>query len=363
MTARQPMGNHFETAMTDSTVVIPADQHHEDEKISLLALGSVLLRWRRMIILFGFLGGVLGLTLGLTSTRVYKSQATFIPQGSEVAGASALASQFGLRVPTGGGSWGPPVYVELLRSRALLEPIALAPVTVVEEQNRRVSLIDLFNIKAPTSQERLDYAVQRLEQIVKASEDKRLNAVKVSVTTAWPSVSYAIVQRVVDGVNKFNLQTRKSQAAAERQFAEIQAAEAERSLRDAENRAQDFLQRNRTIGSPELLFERDRLQREVSLRQQIYTSLLQNREEARLREVRDTPVITVIESPRLPVVGEPRKSVKKAIMGGFTWGFLAVLIAFFIEGIRAVRRTRTAESREFFKLVEEATPRFLRKFR
>jgi uncharacterized protein involved in exopolysaccharide biosynthesis len=312
----------------------------------------------------GIVGAVLGLALGLTSTRVYKSEATFIPQGADQSGASALATQFGIRMPTTSGGWGPAVYVELMHSRALLEPLASTPVVVAEEGNRRVTLMDLLRISGPTPQERLDYTVQRLEQLVQVSEDKRLAAVRVSVVTPWPSVSLALVKEAVDGVTNFNLQTRKSQAAAERQFAENQAAEAERALRDAENRSQDFLQRNRTIaGSPELMFERDRLQREVTLRQSVYTSLLQNREEARLREVRDTPVITVIESPRLAVVGEPRKSVKKALVGGMTWALLGVLIALLIEGFSALRRTRSKESREFFQLVEEATPRFLRKLR
>ena len=362
MTKRQSSGLPFE-APPDPPVAIGPERVIEPEKVSLLALGSVLLRWRRLIIAAGLIGGVLGLTLGLISRRVYKSEATFIPQGSETTGASALASQFGIRVPTSGGGWGPPVYVELLESRALLEPIARSQLVVAEEGNRRVSFMDLFRIQSPNPAERVDYAVQRLNQIVQAGEDKKLGAVRVSVITPWPSVSFALVQGLVDGVNNFNLQTRKSQAAAERQFAEVQAADAERALRDAEDRSQDFLTRNRQIGSPELVFERDRLQREVGLRQQLYTSLLQNREEARLREVRDTPVITVIETPRRPLIGEPRKSVKKAIMGGFTWAVLAVLVAFLVEGFRALRRSRSDESREFFRLVEEATPRFLRKLR
>lgn len=343
----------------------PAPVFQHDDEISLAALGSVLLRRRRTILALGLLGALLGLAAGLLSTRVYTSRAIFIPQGPQQDGASGLAlaaSQFGIRVPPSSGTWGPPVYVELLRSRALLEPIAVDSVVVVERGGRRVAFMDLLEIEAPTPAKRLHRAVERLGKIVKASEDKKLGAVKLSVATEWPSVSLALAERLVRTVNQFNVETRKSQAAAERQFVELQAAEAERALRESEDRLQAFLQGNRIIaGSPELTFRRDRLQRGVESREQVYTTLLQNREEARIREVRDTPVITVLEDPRLPVVGEPRKSVQKAVMGGLTGGMLGVLIAFIVQGVVGARRTPSEEVREFFQLVEEATPRFLKR--
>jgi uncharacterized protein involved in exopolysaccharide biosynthesis len=341
----------------------PLPAYQVDEEESLLALASTLLRWRRTIIGLGLFGAMVGLASGLLSTRVYMSAATFIPQGAE-GGASGLAlaaSQFGIRMPSsGGGAWGPPVYVELLRSQALLEPIALD--TVVVGEGRRVALMDLLKVEAPTPARRTDLAVRALRRIVKAGEDKKLSAVKLSVATEWPSVSLALAERLVRGVNQFNLETRKSQAAAERQFVEVQAGEAERALREAEDRLQLFLQRNRAIAdSPELAFQHDRLQRDVALHQQVYTSLVQSREDAKIREVRDTPVITVLESPRLPVVGEARNSVKKGVLGGFVGGMLGVLIAFLAQGVASARRVPNEEAREFFRLVDEATPRFLRR--
>jgi len=337
----------------------------EDGEPSLLALGSVLLRRRRTIVALVVFGAAVGLATGLLSTRVYMSAAVFIPQGSQegASGLALAASQLGIRVPTGGsGAWGPAVYVELLRSRALLESIALDSVVVAEKGGRRVALMDLLEIEAPTPARRLHRAVEAIRKIVKATEDKKLSAVKLSVTTEWPSVSVVLAQRLVRGVNQFNVETRRSQATAERQFVEVQAGEAERALRESEDRFQAFLQRNRAIGgSPELGFQRDRLQRDVALRQQVYTTLVQNREEARIREVRDTPVITVLEDPRLPAVGEARGSAQKGVLGGLAGGVLGVLIALLAQGVGQARRAPSHEARQFFQLVEEATPRFLRR--
>src|SRR5438445_8264651 len=244
----------------------PGPAHQGEDEISLLALGSVLLRRRRTIVTLGLLGSAAGLATGLLATRVYKSSAKFLPQVSEAStsGIALVATQLGIRVPTSSGGWGPPVYAELLRSRALLEPIALDTVVVLEEGGRRVALMDLLEVEAPTPERRADRAVRALGEIVKSREVRALGAVEVTVTTRWPSVSLALAERLVRGVNQFNVETRKSQAAAERQFVEAQAGEAERALREAEDRLQGFLQQNRVISSPELGFERDRLQRQVA---------------------------------------------------------------------------------------------------
>lgn len=346
--------------MTDSSLA--RQRVDDDDEISLLALASVLLRWRRMIVALAVIGGLFGLARGLASTRVYKSSATFIPQGVEASpsGLLATADQLGIRVPTsGGGAWGPTMYVAVLRSRSLLEPIAFDTVVVAEEGGRRVALLDLLEIDASSRALRADRGVESVRGLVKSEEVKPLGAVNVSVTTRWPSVSLQLAEKLVSGVNKFNTQTRQSQAAAERQFVEVQAGEADGALRAAEDRLQSFLERNRVFGSPDLAFERDRLQREVALRQQLYTSLMQSREEARIREVRNTPVITVLEKPSLPVLGEPRKSVQKAALGVVAGGMLGVALAFLFHGIAGARRAPNEEAQEFFRLVDEATPRFI----
>lgn len=330
-----------------------------------MALATAVLRARRQIWKFAAAGGALALAIGLLTKRVYVSEATFIPQASESGVSSSLAlsaSQFGIKLPSSSAEWGPPIYVELIRLRELLEPIARDTVTVVEEGGRRTTFMDLLEVKNANPQRRLHDAVRELGKVIDVNEDKRINAVRLAVATPWPSVSLALAERLVRGVNQFNLQTRKSQASAERQFVEVQAGEAESTLREAEDRLQAFMQRNRTLsGSAELTLERDRFQRDVTLRQQLYTSLLQSLEEARIREVRDTPVITMLEAPKLAAVSESRKLAQKVVLGGFVGAIIAIVIALISQGLRGAREAPSHNAREFFGLMEEATPRFLRR--
>jgi hypothetical protein len=347
--------------------LVPEDLRdaHDDDGKAFLGFAAAVLRWRRLIVGLGMAGGLIGLASGLLSTRLYRSNALFVPQSSDagLSGLALAASQLGVRVPAGSGgpSWGTGLYVEVLRSRALLEPITRDSFTVTEMGGRRIPFMELFEIRGASAEARLDRGVRALQGAIKATDERTIGAVRLSVNTPWPSVSLTLAERVLLAVDEFNTQRRRSQAAAERVFVERQTAEAEEGLRDVENRLRVFREQNRTINGPRNELEHQRLQREVNLRQSLYTSLLQNREEARIREVRDTPVITVLEEPRLPIDGESRGTVLRALLGGFAGGMLALLIALVADAMQKARQTRSTESREFFRLWDETVPRFLRR--
>ena len=84
-------------------------------------------------------------------------------------------------------------------------------------------------------------------------------------------------------------------------------------------------QNSRWMDSAQLTFDHDRLQREVMMRQQIVTSLSQSFEQARIDEVRDTPVITIVERPEAPVYPNPRNLYVKGLLGIVLGALLAVL--------------------------------------
>jgi uncharacterized protein involved in exopolysaccharide biosynthesis len=130
---------------------------------------------------------------------------------------------------------------------------------------------------------------------------------------------------LIEELNTFNLTKRQSQAKAERRFAEKRAAEARASLRDAEDARRDFAIRNRVQGSPTLTLEAERLGRTVSLRQQLLTSIEQSLESAKLREVQDTPVITVFQQPMVLSTPDPRGRVKFSFLGAFAGLMLSTL--------------------------------------
>src|SRR6185437_968151 len=86
-----------------------------------------------------------------------------------------------------------------------------------------------------------------------------------------------------------------------------------------------FYERNRQVASPELQFEEASLKREVDRVQAVYVQLGTQLEQARLQEVRDTPVISVIDPPTTPVrKSEP--SIKLLALTGLLVGCCVALM-------------------------------------
>jgi len=289
-----------------------------DEGVSFLALGATVLRNRWRIARWMLIGGTVAALWVFTKPALYRASASFISQGTDPArsGLASLAGQFGVSMPTGSQWLSIDFYAKLLKSPKLLERVARDTLVVPEMGQQRVTVLDLFGINGGAAGVREERAVKRLSAKVKTSVGKTSGIVEVAVETEWPSVSLAIVRSLVDGVTEFNLRTRQGQAAAERRFVEGRLALAGTELRAAEDRLEAFLRTNRQFGdSPELTFQRDRLQRAVTLQQQVYTSLMQNYEEVRIREVRDTPVITMFEEPSVGALPEPRGRVSGILLG------------------------------------------------
>lgn len=316
---------------------MPAERRPADDEISLWEVLAVLLRRRGTIVLTTVL--CLGAAVALTLLRAdrFTTQASFQPQGSEASTSQlmALAGQFGINVPgMGGDELSPAFYAELLASREILQRVADRAYAV--EGLGLVPLTDLLEIEADTEALRVEAAYEALrDNLVSIDTGLETAVVTVTVTTKWPDLSQEIAEVLLDEIQVFNLETRRSQAASERAFIEARVDSARLALNAAEDSMQEFLQANRRFeDSPELTFQRERLQREISRQQQVYTALAQSFEQARIAEVRDTPVITVLQRPFLPPGPDDRSLLLAVALGVILGGMAGVVLAFIVEALR-----------------------------
>ena len=157
-------------------------------------------------------------------------------------------------------------------------------------------------------------------------------------------------------VNDYNLRRRQSQARQEREFLEGRLTEVRRELSQAEDSLARFSRRNRRLAdSPELQVEQERLQRQVTLRQQVYLTLAQNFEAAKLEEVRSTPLISVIDQPDVFVEPLLRHTLLKVLAAFLV---ATVLVAGFTLATAVLRRAGEGELggyREFMEVLRDAT--------
>lgn len=345
-----------------------ADTSRESsDEISLFTIGSMLLAQRRLIFATTIFVTTLTVLPALFSPPRFTSSATAISAQNGNAGDSrlqGLAGQFGIRLGGSGGTvtTSPNFLVELARSRVILEriledtviakgidPSPMSDIADRPKLNRRDG--------QPNADEKLEKLIPELREVLSVSEVQTLSAVRVSVTTKSSDLSFVIAERLLEELNIFNQELGQSGAREERRFVENRLLEQEAVLRKAESALGAFLQSNRQFkSSPELSFEHDRLQREVDLQQQVLVGLAQTREEARVREVRNTPVISVIEPPIRAVQHDPRKRAQKGLLGVLGGFIVGVVLAIGIGIMREHGNSEDPEAQRFRALLREFLP-------
>jgi uncharacterized protein involved in exopolysaccharide biosynthesis len=316
------------TAVTRPTLNPTADgpqNNDEDLDFSLHALLRIVSRRRRLVAVSVLAVMIPALILQLLKPPTYTATASFRPQGRPSdAGISGIASQFGLSLPTGGGDPGesPAFYVELLHSRGILN--ALADSTYMSESGRPAHLDELLGVPRSSPLRTREAVVSRLRGAIGGGQSPRTGIVTVSVRMKSAKLAEQIATNVLAELNRFNLQGRHFQAAAEREFVEHRLEEVNAELRSAEDRLSSFMQQNRNYSnSPALSFQQNRLARDVDLKQKVATTLAQSYEQAKINEIRNTPLVTIIEKPQLPLDQDPRGRIKAmlfALLGGLILG-------------------------------------------
>ena len=329
--------------MTTSPVNLGAPQD-----VDIFGVLAAVLRHAR--IAFGVPVGlvVLVAVMVLVKPRHYTVDVVFMPssQGGVTSQLAGLAAQFGIGGAGSDATDSPDFYSDFVKSDQLLASVVTA--TYHFRVDGRDTTGDLM-VPLGVSPTRPDLmrakAVDRLRGHVDVSVSQKTGTVDLSVWTKDPDLSMQIVQQMLDEVNRFNRQVRQNQAGQERRFIGTRVDSALADLRAAQDRMQAFLQRNRDFAnSPSLQFEHDRILQDVTTQEGLYTNLLQSYEQARIEEVRTTPVVTVVEQPMRPARPDSRKLVIRSLLVGVLGLLLGIVAALALDGIDKRRSDAPADA-------------------
>ena len=300
-------------------------------EISLIRLLNIVLAYRSLVVVCALGLFTLAVVVSLLLPRTFTVESSFTPQSDRMpSNLAGIAAQFGVALPSADASDSPDFYIELLSSRRILgETINTRYTFPTDTGEVTGTLVDILGVEGETDGEREQKALRAFKGMLTAELDRPSGVITFEVETSNPELSAKIAQRLLDQLNQFNLESRQTQAGAERRFTERRLAEAKDELLETENRLQGFLEVNRDVGtSPLLRFRQERLEREMSIRQAVVTALAQNYEQARIDEVRDIPLITVVESPKAPAMPDSRMLLLRGLLALIAGSMLGAFIAF-----------------------------------
>ncbi len=327
--------------MTSSPPAAAAPPRGREDDLSVLEVLTPLVRRWQLVVVWPAAFAITTAVVSLVIPSAYTAEATFTPIATSasglgniggLAGLAGLAGQLGLGT-TPGANVSPEYFGDLLHSREILTSTLLSsfPDPDAHAATPERALIDILAVKGATEAERIGKGVRKLDRQVRTSVDKQTGVVTLQVRQRTPGLAAAVANRMIGLLNEFNLQRRQSQSRAQRQFTEQRLEQAERELRDAEGAQLHFLEANRRYSeSPLLAFQEARLERAVQLKQEVFLTLRKALEEARIAEVRDTPVLTIIDAAVPPDRrSSPRRvlDVLVALVLGCFVGVVAALVS------------------------------------
>ena len=326
-----------------------------EEEVSLVGMANVFLRQRRVFFWVASAVTAIALLLALPRPTLFTSSASFLPENSEASGMGfqALAQQFGVSFPGSTGERTPEFYADLITSTEILRQTVVRrhPLGGMERDQEETNLFDYYEVDGDSEEESIERAIESLTEDISVSTDGPTGVVSFGVTSSDPVLSQSVAAHILELVNGFDLTTRQTQARAQRLFAGERLSELTNELRVAEDSLMSFLIENRLFSnSPVLQFEHDRLQWAISMRQELVTSLAQEHEGARIEEVRSTPVITIIEPPRVPAIRDPKRRILILILGILLGAVVGMFAAFLVDSVEEARRIGSSNLDELASL-------------
>jgi len=336
----------------------PTDGIDEAPPVRMLAVFNAVLRRRWTLVAWVTLGTVASVAWAWSTAESWSSSVRFLPVGG-----SSMTSRLGSIAGAGGGAIdgneaGSDYFAELLKSSTFMEAVAAEPLEVDAAGTRQL-LAERWAVPDEDPDARLQRVAQALLKSCKVSVAKSAGSpgaprlITVDITADSPQLAAALGTRILDRIREHNEGVRGARGRANREFVEKQLAEARDELTRATDAFARFTARNRRLATPALLAERDRLEREVRVKEEVFLTLTRQAELVKIEE-QDTRVsIEVIQAPEVPLQRSAPRRSQMVLIGVLVSGMLGLGWILLSERLRRAD-PEDPDTQELHRLLQEA---------
>lgn len=295
-------------------------------------LDSPISRWMVAGTLGGFIVGVITAVIVLIVPPRFNSTVSFAPEQQSqsplrsLGGFGAIFGQLGLDALTNSGQT-LAFYRHLAQSDDVLTTVVTTPIPAELDAGAE-TLADLWYPDEVDREKQIVKAMRRLRNDrMHVRADDRTGIITISALARDRHLAQWITATAYHELDRYNIAVRRSRAQMRREFLDARVRDAQDSLQAAEAALERFYERNRVFrDSPDLIAREQRLVRNAEARQEIVTALWRELESARVDEVRDTPVLNVIQQPSLSVFRATPRRTRTTILLAMLGGILAIVL-------------------------------------
>jgi uncharacterized protein involved in exopolysaccharide biosynthesis len=296
---------------------------------------------RRLIVGGSLLAAVAVLLVSLLFPRYYRSTATILPELDKnkyagMAQLQGLASLAGLSAGTTDLSR---LYPAIASSDAVLRSVILQRYRTAAFADS-VDLIRYFALDEGSEEKNLDEALKGVRNLLGVSIDTKTSIVTLWVEMREPQLAADVLNAIIRQVDAFMRLKRTTSASEQARWIGERLTQVEPELKQAEEALKDFREKNRRVmDSPELLLRQERLIREVTIRSTIAVELKKQLELAKIEEIRNIPIVNVLDAGFAPVRKErPHYGINTIL------AFTAALLVLGVYVLRGRQFARQAQA-------------------
>ncbi len=336
-------------------------ENYSENEISLKEIIQLAAKWFqylkfkwKIILLSGFIGGIIGLGYSVTKKPIYIAKLTFALEEKSTGGGglSSIASSFGLNLGGGeGGAFAGDNIIELMKSRLLIEKTLLTKTLINGKEefiiNRYIACNKLKEKWAKNSElasltfetpERVNYtrlqdsvlgAIQNdvTKGLLEVSKiDKKLSIISVKVKSEDEIFAKLFCENLVKNVTDFYIETKVGKSRKNVQLLELRVDSVKRELDQAMYGRASFVDQNMGLIRQSAAVPKIKQEMRVQMLGTMYAELVKNLEFSKLALMREEPLIQVIDHPILPLTKERLSKSKAITIGGSLLGFLMVIV-------------------------------------
>ena len=305
-----------------------------EDSIDFRILARVLNNNRKYILLITLIFVVFGVGSSFLFKKYYNSEISLYPAKSDLSQGfgqfQSLAANFGMNTANNDQNFNIPdvVMSRLIASKAVLIAWNLKNGQSVDLINlwglNKSSWINIFSNELPDSIVVLENAIKKFNKHIKVSEDRLSGLIKITTTFQDPYIAAGVANFIGNEVEFYIQKENSAQSTKEKLFISDRLLIVKKELETTELLLKDFKERNRGYDdSPELFMIYSQLFREVEAKKEVYLTLQQQLELARIEEVKQSPILHILDH----AVPSTKKSAPNRVFFLITSFFLGLFLS------------------------------------
>ena len=295
---------------------------------------NIIIKYKKAFILkCMIIFGILGSTGSFFLTNYYSAGISLFPAENKSSSSSqlqSLALSAGVNLDQNDQSYN---ITDVAKSRRVAEKVLSNKWNNINLENKTLisfwkldeaGILSKFFNQTYTNEDLLNKGLKKYFMLLDVKEDRRTGLIQVNIEMESPNLAAEVANFIGSEIQSYIQKQNTVKAVKEKLFISGRLIVVKGELEKLEEDLKEFKERNRGYEvSPELFMIYSQKFREAEAKQQVYVTLQQQLELARISEVKQTPIINILDEAKPPVSkSRPNRAIISllSLLAGFLFG-------------------------------------------